>query len=81
MFAAPDHGPQTTPATAAGLPHSLAIRAQRRGNDVVVAMDRDVDTADSVDEFTRLRVRPAEVRVEDDSDIGPVEPLIPCPPV
>ncbi|GAA4975062.1 hypothetical protein GCM10025331_81860 [Actinoplanes utahensis] len=65
----------------AGLTHSLPICAQRSGNDVVVAMNRDVDIAEGADEFTRLRARAAEVLVEDDSDIGPVEPLISRPPV
>ncbi|GLW35209.1 hypothetical protein Areg01_81450 [Actinoplanes regularis] len=64
-----------------GLPHLLPIGAQRRDNDVVVAMDRDVDIAEGVDKFTRLRVRLAEMSVEDDSDIGPVEPLISRSPV
>jgi hypothetical protein len=64
-----------------GLPHSLPIRAQRRSNDVVVAMNRDVDIAERVDKFTRPRVRVTEVPVEDDSDIGPVKPLIPRTPV
>ncbi|MEV1155934.1 hypothetical protein AB0J27_11075 [Micromonospora chokoriensis] len=60
----------------AGLPHALPIRAQRRGNDVVVAIDRDVGIAEGVDKFTRLRVRLAGVLVEDDSDIGSVESSI-----
>ncbi|GIF42360.1 hypothetical protein Axi01nite_66710 [Actinoplanes xinjiangensis] len=64
----------------AGLPHALPVRAQRRGNDVVVAMDRDVDIVEGVDKSTRLRVMLAEVPVEDDSDIGPVEPWIPRTP-
>lgn len=64
-----------------GLPHALPIRAQRRGGDVVVALDRDVDLAEGVDEFTRRRAGPAEVFVEDDSGIGPVEASIPYPPI
>ncbi len=65
----------------AGVPHALPIRAQRRGNDVVIALDRDVDLAKGVDELTRRRIRPAEVFVEDDSGIGPMEAPIPYPPV
>ncbi|GAB3854939.1 hypothetical protein GCM10029963_48750 [Micromonospora andamanensis] len=62
---------------AAGPPHSLPIRAQRRGNDVFIAVDRDVHIAEGVDKLTRLRVGLTEVPVEDDSDIGTVEPPIP----
>ncbi|GGN52057.1 hypothetical protein GCM10010109_92730 [Actinoplanes campanulatus] len=61
----------------AGLPHTLPIRAQRRSNNVVVAMDGKVDIAEGIGKFTRLRVRLAEVPVEDDGDIGPVQSLIP----
>jgi hypothetical protein len=64
----------------AGLPYSLPIRAQRRGNDVVVAMDRDVDIAEGVDKLNRLRARLTEMPVEDDSDIGSVEPAVPRTP-
>ncbi|BEL04484.1 hypothetical protein Q0Z83_026750 [Actinoplanes sichuanensis] len=60
-----------------GLPHSLPIRAQGSGNDVVVAVNRDMDTAEGIDDVTRLRVSPAEMRVQDDGYIGPVQPLIP----
>jgi hypothetical protein len=64
-----------------GLPHALPIRAQRRGNNVLVALDRDLYLAKGVDEFTRRRVGLAEVIVEDDSDIDPIKASIPYPPV
>ncbi|GIJ24528.1 hypothetical protein Vlu01_51520 [Micromonospora lutea] len=60
----------------AGFSHSLPIRAQRRGNDVVIAMDRNVSIAEGVDKLTRPRVRLTEVLVEDGGDIRAVEPLI-----
>jgi hypothetical protein len=64
-----------------GLPHALPIRAQRRGSNVVVGLDRDVDVAKGINEFTRRRAGPAEVFVEDDSDIGPVQASITYSPV
>ncbi|WP_157408468.1 hypothetical protein [Actinoplanes sp. N902-109] len=64
----------------AGVPQTFPIRAQGRGNDVVVAMDRDMDVSKGVDKVVRLRVRPAEMPVENDSDIGPEQPVIPRPP-
>ncbi len=48
----------------AGLPHSLPIRAQRRGNDVVVVMDRNVDIAEGIDKVARLYAGVTEVPVE-----------------
>jgi hypothetical protein len=63
-----------------GLPHALPIRSQRRGNNVLVALDRDVNIVEGVDKVTWLRVRLLEVPVEDDSGIGSVKSSIPHPP-